>query len=242
VSKFSAFKEETATREIGFNLVPEVNSFNSIFDIKPLNEEESAKIQQLLSENWPFDAFDKEQLQKDVRQLQQLTSEIRSIGRQGVLLAGERVLQAKELLKQYNDSTFTKWLKTAFSVRSSGYNALSYFMLYKNLDGNDLKEQFKKIPMRAAYVLSSRDGSIDVKAEIIRQHGNLSHQALITAIREKLPKSVGDKRVKTKSTTELIADLRKAVTNLEKRKDELGDAEKASLDVFRNELDSTFSR
>ena len=134
-------------------------------------------------------AIDEELVERDLNQLKLITSEIKAIGRQGTVLMGERVHKAKEVLNPYKDGTFTRWLESTFGTRKTGYNVLSYFELYRDLPQLDLEEKLKKMPLRAAYVLASRELDLDAKASIIRDCHELNHSELVAIIPDRLPAS-----------------------------------------------------
>jgi hypothetical protein len=212
-----------------FNLVSHVNSFNSIFDVKPLDPNESLKIENLLLENHASEEATHEEIKTDVKKLQSLTADIKAIGRQGTVLIGERVFQAMQILKPYKNGTFTKWLESTFGAKKTGYNCLAYFELYRGLPDDDLREKFKKIPLRSAYILASREGEPKVKEEIIREYHELGHHELITMIQKRLPLLHEDKRSYPKETGKLISQILENFLTLLDRKENLTENEKESI-------------
>ncbi|MBM3194810.1 MAG: hypothetical protein FJZ60_03495, partial [Chlamydiae bacterium] len=149
MSKSGLFENKafSTPSNIGFNLVPQVNNFNSFFGTQPLDEKEDKAIQHLLHQNTIPEKSDR--LEKDYLELKTLASEIRAIGRQGTLLTGERVARARVILLDYKEGAFTDWLNVTFGSRKTAYNALRYFELYEAL-AIDLKEKFKKMPLKSA--------------------------------------------------------------------------------------------
>lgn len=218
MSKPSVFEnkafQKSAPGGIGFNLIPQTNSFNSVFDTKPLDPLEAMRIEQLLAEGVQPGSQAKTQLYTDAVNLKQITAEIRAIGKQGIVLMGERVHRARELLKPYKDGTFTRWLEAAFGTRKTGYNVLSYYELYKALPNDNVRERFKKLQQRTAYILASREGELAIKTEIISEYHNRKHNELIVLIQERLPIAVNDRRVRKPSARSLLAHLRVAAENL----------------------------
>src|SRR5689334_1001650 len=109
------FTDSSLSSKPNFNLVATSNTFISIFDPKSLDKQEEEKIQRFLSENLETGNYSKEneqvQLDKDFQQLKLLTSEIKAIQKQNLVLLGERLAQARIILKKYKEGTFTKWLK-----------------------------------------------------------------------------------------------------------------------------------
>lgn len=181
--------EEKNTPPIGFHLVPQANSFQAIFQTKPLQEEDRFKIRQILEEGMLSEKGEDGAEQRVQEQLYQITEEIKAISRQGAILLGERVFRARELLKPYRDGTFTKWLEATFSSRKTGYNFLAYYELYIHLPRDDLKEKFKQMPSRAAYILASKEGALHEKVALIEKHSSLGHQELVELIRHTFPSS-----------------------------------------------------
>lgn len=217
-----AFQGQTPS----FNLVNQTSSFQSVFDTKPLDEKEALALEKLLVDNYQpgGDAPTEEQVQVDVEQLKRLTAEIRAIGKQGVVLMGERVYKARDLLKLYRDGTFTKWLEAAFGNRKTGYNLLSYYELHKDLPPQ-LRENLKRIPQRCAYILASRDGAFETKQEILRQYSDLPLKELDLLIKDRLPAAKGDRRTRKSSNAKLIEGLKEIAYRLEARKAELTEQE-----------------
>lgn len=237
-----AFQENTVgIKPLGFNLINQSNSFNSVFDIKPLDELEARRIEKLLVDNFQPGKISEEQTALDTEQLKSITADIKAIGRQGIVLIGERVHKAKELLKPYKDGTFTKWLESTFGTRKTGYNMLAYYDLYKSLPHDELRERFKKIPQRVAYILASRDGDIEKKVEIIRDSNGRSQEDLVLLIQETFPVASGDKRVGKDANSKLIVEIREVMTKLRKRKGSLTEWNKKELSELRSILDSIIS-
>ncbi len=208
MSKSSVFENKAfqqTSSAIGFNLVSQINSFNSVFDTKPLDSFEVSELETLLADNFLPETIGEEQVEKDMGRLKQITAEIKAIGRQGAILMGERVFMARDILKPYKEGTFTKWLEATFGARKTGYNALAYFDLYSSLPDDELREKFKQIPLRAAYVLASRRGDPETKTTIIREFHGLRHNELVSIIQEKLPVDAVEKKLSKGLNSRLIA-------------------------------------
>jgi len=229
----------------GFNLVNQTNSFNSVFDVKPLDYQEDIQLQKILHENFLTVGAGKEKenakLSQDWDEMKTITSQIKAIGKQGTVLIGERVFKAREILKSYKDGTFTKWLELAFGTRKTGYNMLAYYELYNALPHADLKDNFKKIPQKTAYILASRDGDLDKKADIIREYHDLSHEELVILIQDKFPVASSDKRASKDSNSRFIATVRDALEKLQKRKSDLTQEDKVELKKLKALIDSIIS-
>jgi len=232
-----AFQKQETAVPIGFNLVTQTNNFNSVFNIRPLETTEAASIEKLLAENFLPGSISDEQVGKDADELKIITAEIKAIGKQGIVLMGERVHKAREILKPYRDGTFTKWIEKAFGARKTGYNMLSYFELYNALPSPLLKEKLKKIPQKAAYILASRLGDIEVKAEIINDYYDQGANEIIALIQEKIPLMSKDKRSYKDAHARLIASLFKEIKKLAECKKSLSEENRNSLFMLRELLD-----
>lgn len=178
---------DSASNGIGFNLVPQMNSFNAVFQTKPLENAESDKIRRLLHDNLDPDKMTEEQTSRDADQLKQITAEIKAISRQGAILLGERVYRAREILKAYQSGAFTQWLEATFGSRKTGYNMLAYYELYNALPHDGLKEKFKQMPNRAAYILAAKQGDFQAKVAMINENYQLGHRELVGLIRSAFP-------------------------------------------------------
>lgn len=213
------------------NAVPSVRatSFESVFSSISLDVKEANAIERLLVENYQVGQSNEEQVAKDVEILKKTTSEIKTIGKQATILTGERIHKVRQMLRPYKNGTFTKWLEATFGTRKTGYNMLAYYELYTALPRDDLKDKLKKLPQRSAYILASRGGDIETKAEIINEYRNESHNELVVLIQEKLPISQDDKRQGKSSNERVLSSIKEAVQKLEKRKGSLSEFEKIEL-------------
>lgn len=230
-----AFQQNTSP-VVGFNIVAQTNSFQSIFNAKPLNKTESTNIENLLAENVQSGISSEEQI-RHASELKRITSEIKAIGKQGIVLMGERVQRARDLLKPYKDGTFTKWLASTFGTRKTGYNMLSYYELYTALPHEDLRDRLKQLPQRTAYILASRGGTLNIKAEIISEHYNCSHDELVTIIQEKLPIASKDGRTKKNSNERLISVIYDSIQKLQSEKKSLTETNRVEIFRIRELID-----
>lgn len=206
-----AFLEQPGnTTHVGFNFVPVVNNFNSVFEPKPLGSEEETRIQKILFENFQLsgdsEERENEKLAGDFQEIKALTAEIKAIHKQSLVLMGERLHKARIIFKTYREGTFTLWLKETFKSKQTGYNILAYYEFYTALPSLELKEIFKNLPQKAAYALASREGNLEDKVNILTDPSFTESEDLLPFIREKLPLSYNDKR-KTKMSKILLIDM-----------------------------------
>jgi hypothetical protein len=228
--------KKTSNNLNNFNLITKFNSFNSVFHTEALDVEEIKKIEYLLGNNSNFN--DQEKIKNDVTQLKLITSEIKAIGKQGTLLMGERIYQARELLKSYKYGTFTNWLKFTFGTRKTGYNMLAYFELYRALPNDDARGKLKKLPQRTAYILASREGDINRKTEIINAYQHQNHNEFVSLIQEKLPIDLSDKRRKKISIHSLIVNIKTSLKKIHINKHLLSLEDKYKISQCREIIQS----
>lgn len=226
--KFSAFKHSTAP--VRTSLINEVNpaqaNFETFFETKPLGEKEIDQLYHILIEESTPNV--KRMVANHLDQLKKLTEEIRSIDRQGLILMGERIEKARNILSNYGDKrgAFTKWLSLTFRSRQTAYNIMAYYELHKSLPSLDVQDSFKKIPQKAAYVLASREGDLKKKIKIILEHHSDAPEEFIKLVRKTFPLEATDKRKQKEDTAATIGRIRLALRELKDRRRELS---KASL-------------
>jgi len=194
------------------------NAFRSVFAIQELDHAESEELKLLLESTAPDDK-DAPTLQRDLDLLKSLTAEIKSIQKQSVLLLGERIVKAKEILKRYGDgsTTFTKWLDGTFSSRRTAYNCLAYYEFYEALPNDRLRQRLKLMSHKAVYMLASRQGSVDLKLKIVEDFYDLKQEELIPIIQENFPVFESEKKSESALEGDL-KDLERLLARLVKRK------------------------
>ncbi|NGX59125.1 MAG: hypothetical protein KR126chlam3_00270 [Chlamydiae bacterium] len=192
-------------------------AFRAEFISAPLSEEESSQIHLLLETSSQEGQFSSEKVDEDHHVLTEITTQIRAIEKQSVLLHGERIFKAQNVLKKYHDGTFSKWLNLAYGNRQTPYRMLQFYDLFSRLE-KDEKELMSSMPKRAAYVLASRAGEIEKKVEIIKAHHDSPPNEIIKAVQEAFPLKESDRRKSFHRVSD--ADLlRLILPNIRKLKD-----------------------
>jgi hypothetical protein len=212
-----------------FHLAPQVNNFNSVFNTQPLDESESHHLQELLVNYYLPGRVTEAQVEKDLDQLKILTAEIKAIRKQGIVLTGERIQKAKELLKPYRDGAFTRWIDSTFGSRRTAYNMLSYYQLYSELPNYTLKEGFKKLPYKVAYLLASKVADLDEKVKIIEDYCDSSTDELLMLLHDRFPTDPVDGR-KKEANKVLINTIELGLKKLLRRKEHLSAANLAHIE------------
>lgn len=177
-----------------------LSSFSGVFRVSPLTPKEQQEIKTLLSTY----SEQMEESSKDLEELLALTSEVKAINNQAAILHGERIKKAQQILKKYRDGAFTAWLIQTYGNRQTPYNFLQYYDLYTSLP-QMLIPKLDTIPRQALYTLASREGSIEMKEEIIKSYQGETKQEFLDLIRKKFPLSQSDKRARDFSAHTITA-------------------------------------
>ena len=167
-----------------------LSTFAGLFKVTSLSAQEKETIHNILL-NYAQKDFDIEQ---DEKILLSLTAEVKAITNQAVILHGERIKKAQEILKKYQDGAFSAWLVATYGNRQTPYNFLQYYDLFSSMP-TSLHKKFDQMPRQAIYTLASRNGNAEKKQEIIRNYSGETKKELLTLIRKIFPLAATDKRL-----------------------------------------------
>jgi hypothetical protein len=182
----------------------ELSGFSGVFKVTPLSEQEQLSLYQILETH----KSESSSIEVDVKHLKAITSEVKAINTQAIILHGERIKQAQTLLKEYKEGAFSAWLILTYGNRQTPYNFLQYFEFYQNAR-LELKEKIDLMPKQAIYTLASRVGPQEKKEALVLEYQGESKQVLLEKIREIFPLQKEDKR-SAKPAQSLIKLLEKA--------------------------------
>lgn len=168
----------------------DLSSFSGVFRISALNDKEKADLEQILKTHRPLETYD---VESDLKALTAITSEVKAITNQAVILHGERIKRAQDILKKYRDGAFTAWLFATYGNRQTPYNFLQYFEFHAAMP-QTLHAKIDQMPRQAVYSLASRQGPMEKKEEIVRNYNGQAKQELLSLIRVEFPLAEDDKR------------------------------------------------
>lgn len=196
-------------------------------EVSLLSEEEKRCIEKLLTENFtPEQDQEKIDIARHAQQIFKLTSEIRSIAAQSLLLHGERIQQAQRIFKDYRFGAFTQWLIQTYGNRQTPYSILKYYEFHLSLNSAN-RPLLEKIPKRAAYRLAMAQGDQGEKEQILQTYCGESQQAMLQKIESHFPSSKRSSRSKPErrhlvneqiDLCQLIANYKGTFTHGERRK------------------------
>jgi hypothetical protein len=216
-SKMSAL----ATQSMEGNLT----SFSGVFGFTDLNSAEKEDLALILRKFAQEDGST--EVDEDLKSLITLTSEVKAINNQALILHGERIKAAQTLLKRYKDGAFTSWLITTYGNRQTPYNFLQYYEFYLSLP-QTLRPLIEIMPKQAIYTLASREGTLEDKQLIVENYQGETKKELIQIIRETFPISEHDKRTKSIGVG-LINTFEKARQSLRTNLNHLSEKQKSTL-------------
>ncbi|PIS01874.1 MAG: hypothetical protein COT84_00170 [Chlamydiae bacterium CG10_big_fil_rev_8_21_14_0_10_35_9] len=168
-----------------------LSSFSGVFKLSKLTDNEKDTIESILNN---FRENEEYNVENDLASLMTITSEVKAITNQAIILHGERIKRAQEILKAYKEGAFTAWLIATYGNRQTPYNFLQYYEFYSKMP-QDLHPIIDQMPRQAVYSLASREGSQEKKLEIIQNYNGQAKQELLTLIRTVFPLAETDKRI-----------------------------------------------
>ena len=183
-----------------------LTNFSGAFQVNPISNQERASLQNLLEKY----QTDDNNISEDLKFLSTITSEVKAISNQAVILHGERIKRAQKLFKKYRDGAFSNWLLKTYGNRQTPYNFMQYYELYNALP-KKLQGVVDEMPRQAIYSLSSRSVPQEKKVEFVKEYKGESKTELLEKLRSSFPLSKQDKRNpnKTKSVLDLLNQAKK---------------------------------
>lgn len=179
-----------------------LSSFSGVFKVVDLSSEEKLSLEELLK-NYSSPHQDTMQ---DLEALSMITSEVKAINNQAIILHGERIKKAQAILTSYKDGAFSAWLMSTYGNRQTPYNFLQYYELYTTLS-EQLQKCVDLMPKQVIYTLASREGSLKEKEEFILGYRGETKQQLLALLRDAFPLEEEDKR-KQKLPKQALQNLR----------------------------------
>lgn len=198
-----------------------------------LSEAEKLAIQRVLVEGFQPGAIPEDLVVQHVEQLTSITRQIKCISAQSVLLHGERIKQAQDLLADYSDGAFTKWLLNTYGNRQTPYSMLRYYEFYKNAPV-EARAMIESAPKKAVYLLASREGDPTKKIELIQEHGTSSQSDLLLLIQSSFPTKETDGRKPLNAST--IEAMSKLCLKLENRSSYLSEEDRTGIEKLIQRL------
>ncbi len=168
----------------------ELTAFSGMFQLSKLANQEVSQIEEILKTHAIEEGAG---VDHDLRDLLAITQEVRAITNQAVILHGERIKRAQNILKQYKEGAFTAWLIATYGNRQTPYNFLQYYEFYSKIPKN-LQTKLEEMPRQAIYTLASRHGSQEMKEEIVKSYQGETKQQLLHKIRLEFPLASTDRR------------------------------------------------
>jgi hypothetical protein len=209
------------------------NAFSGMFGEPKLTEKEQREIELILSEYFQPGVKQKDPVTEDLKSLLALTAEIKAISSQSILLHGERIQKAQILLRDYKEGAFTKWLFATYGNRQTPYSMLRYYEMYQQAPVSH-KSLIESAPKKAIYLLASRNGDLNKKLELLKNHGKEPQADLVLLIQEIFPLDKKDNRKAAHVTA--LSIMQKECSKLEKRKQPLSETDISNIETLIQRL------
>ncbi len=223
VDKMTALVERAASGDL--------SSFSGVFRVVELNETEKQELAVILRD---YRHNETDDIAADLKSLEGITSEVKAITNQAVILHGERIKRAQEIFKNYRDGAFTAWLLATYGNRQTPYNFLQYYEFYNTVPA-ELHNKIDQMPRQVIYTLASRAGELDKKRQIIEAYAGQPKQELLTLIRKQFPLPEDDRR-HPNFTQHALQFLRRAKETLRNPVCVPSEAEKVQLKLALEQL------
>lgn len=231
VNEATKFLKKTIQTDPGFKEGFEMKSFVQTPTIHipitiELTEKEKRNIQKILVDDYKPGTIAEIQVQEHVAQLTEITKQIKSISAQSVLLHGERIKEAQQLLKDYREGAFTRWLMSTYGNRQTPYSMLRYYEFYQSAP-RGTRTLIESAPKKAVYLLAARTGDNDKKLDFIQKYSDSSQSDLLLLIQDEFPVPQTDKRKPLIAGT--ISSMTSLCMKLEKRSTQVSEDDRLAI-------------
>jgi len=208
MGRFKAQKKEKMNELVERSASGSLSSFAGVFQVTPISEADAGSLETLLKKY----KTEETNVSEDLKKLAMITSEVKAISNQAVILHGERIKRAQELLKKYQDGAFSAWLLKTYGNRQTPYNFLQYYELYSSLP-QQTRSIIDEMPRQAIYSLSSRSIPQEQKVAFIENYKGETKSELLERLRESFPLPKKDKRNpnRVKAATDLLKRALKTI-------------------------------
>ena len=210
--------------------VGSLSSFSGVFKVSSLSDAETKSLQELLEEY----KSEKDEVSSDLQDLAEITSEVKAIHNQAIILHGERIKRAQTIFSKYRDGAFSAWLMTTYGNRQTPYNFLQYYEFYICFS-ESMQKMIDKLPKQVIYTLASRNVSRPEKESFILSYQGETKNELLSKIRDLFPLEEEDER-KQKLSDEAISSLKKLLLLIQRKGFKPTEKEKKTLQELAKEL------
>lgn len=183
-----------------------LSSFSGVFEINEITGNERTELERILIDH----NENNRNVVEDLETLMGITSESKAINNQAVMLHGERIKRAHDLLMNYREGAFSSWMIGTYGNRQTPYNFMQYYLFYNELD-EEMQEEVDEMPKQVIYTLSTRKAEKDEKIQFIKENKGETKNTLLDLIRHKFPLSDADKRTPSKGYL-LVTNLKRCLS------------------------------
>lgn len=161
-------------------------------------------------------------------ELTDITRQVKCIAAQSILLHGERIKKAQEILADYREGGFTMWLKFTYGNTKTPYSILGYYEFYQRAP-TEFRAIIESAPKKCIYNLAARTGDNVDKLEFIKEHGMKSQSDILQLIQKKFPTRESDKRRPKSPCASTFKAMEKFCEKLEGQSDSIAEDDRATI-------------
>jgi hypothetical protein len=209
----------------------DLSSFSGVFRVVDLSDQERSQIQTILQEYQKED----QEIEEDLTTISQITSEVKAINNQAIMLHGERIKKTQSILRDYHDGAFSAWLIATYGNRQTPYNFLQYFDFYSALN-NELQKQVDCMPKQVIYTLASRNVSDEQKQQFIQEYNGQTRDELIGKMRTNFALDEDDKRKAVSDNERYLHQLERLLGAAKKRSFSPSIEEKNTINMLLDQI------
>lgn len=167
-------------------------------------------------------------ISQHIEELTDVTKQIKCISAQSVLLHGERIKKAQEILANYREGMFTQWLMITYGNRQTPYSMLRYYEFYQRAP-TEFRAIIESAPKKCIYLLASREGADTDKFALIKEHGNSPQSNLLLLIQKAFPVQEFDGRKPKPLNASTINAIDKLCKKLESCSKHISDEDRIEI-------------
>lgn len=182
-----------------------MSGFQGVFQVARADEQQAQQLAQCLA---PFSPESGHLPVRDIEQLTQLLLEVQAISHQALLLHGERIRRAQQIMRAYREGAFSAWLIQAYGNRQTPYNLLKYYEFYHVLP-KSYQARVESLPKQMVYQLASRQNPLSQKLALLDQLAHHPKRDYLPLLRRELPLPSRDGRKSSSSIYRALARIRK---------------------------------
>lgn len=208
----------------------QLSSFSGVFQVGNVSQKEQDALKNILENH----RGETNNLDFDLKELTQVTAEVKAISNQAAMLHGERIQKARQLLANYKNGAFSAWLLETYGNRQTPYNFLLFYEFYNELP-ETLQEKVDEMPKQVIYTLSARSAPQKEKEKFVSKYKGETKAELLKTLRKSFPLATHDKR-SSNAAHYTLSTLKRLVNTLHQEEYKPNTVEKKKIGLLIEQL------